>query len=108
MRLSHTQQCSTCPWKLGSTVSDIPNYEESRHRGLDSTIADSLDWSDRTTNMSCHYAKDGEPRYCIGWLSHQLGPGNNIGLRLQMLNCENIGDLVLDGPQVDSFDDTFK
>ena len=58
--------------------------------------------------MSCHYAQDGEQRYCIGWLSNQLGPGNNIGLRIQMMNCENVGDLELDGPQVERFGDTFK
>jgi len=44
--------------------------------------------------------------HCVGWLNHQLGRGNNIGLRLSMMSCENIRDLKLDGEQHETFEDT--
>ncbi|SFC84355.1 hypothetical protein SAMN05428997_112101 [Bosea sp. CRIB-10] len=37
---------------------------------------------------------------------NQLGPGNNIPLRLQVRDCENIGAVMLDGLQHERFEDT--
>lgn len=39
-----------------------------------------------------------------GW--QPIETGNNIGLRLQMLSCENIGHLQIDGEQHATFEDT--
>lgn len=54
--------------------------------------------------MACH---EGHDAHCIGWLHNQLGVGNNIGLRLQMMNCENIRHIRLDGDQHETLEDTF-
>jgi hypothetical protein len=53
--------------------------------------------------MACH---ESHSAYCIGWLHNQLGVGNNIALRLKMLNCDNIGDIEIDGEQHETFEDT--
>ena len=37
---------------------------------------------------------------------NQLGVGNNIALRLAMLDCENVGDLRTVGEQHECFEDT--
>ncbi len=44
--------------------------------------------------------------YCIGWLNQQLGIGNNIGLRIQMLSCENVNEIKVYGKQHQRFEDT--
>lgn len=44
--------------------------------------------------------------YCVGWLMNQLGPGNNIPLRIRMRGCENIGEVELDGEQHETFEAT--
>ena len=35
--------------------------------------------------MACHDARVGEEFPCAGWLHHQLGPGNNIAARIQVM-----------------------
>lgn len=108
-RLKQTKQCSTCPWLVDATVANIPNYQPENHKRLISTIAEQGIIEFDLPAMSCHHAEDGEPgRYCIGWLSNQIGPGNNIGMRLKMLSCENSRDIQLAGEQVETFEETFK
>jgi hypothetical protein len=41
-----------------------------------------------------------------GWLTNQLGPGNNIGLRIRMISCENAGKIRLKGEQHPTFENT--
>lgn len=53
--------------------------------------------------MACHETEDA---HCIGWLVNQLGPGNNIALRLAMRACENITAVKLLGAQHATFEDT--
>ena len=53
--------------------------------------------------MACHETHDA---HCIGWLMHQINQGNNIGLRLHMMKCENAGDIKLIGEQHETFEDT--
>ena len=50
--------------------------------------------------MACHDA------HCIGWLVNQVGPGNNIALRIRMMNCENAKEIKLRGGQHQRFEDT--
>lgn len=77
-------QCKSCPWRVGCDPErDIPNYRETLHHKLRDTIregVESLGGPQRI--MACHYSRDGEEIPCAGWLANQLGPGNNIGLRL--------------------------
>lgn len=105
-KLKRTNQCAKCPWKISTDPHEIPNgYSEDRHRSLACTIAEP--GSLRPTNvMACHEHAPGEEAHCIGWLMNQLGPGNNIALRLKMLSCENAKHIKLDGEQHENFEDT--
>jgi hypothetical protein len=53
--------------------------------------------------MACHETAEG---HCIGWLNHQLGPGNNIALRISMGSCDNAKAIRLRGPQHETFEET--
>lgn len=111
-RLPRTKQCAKCPWKVTTDPYDIPHgYDPEAHAALRSTIADPADPLASLTAatlrmMACHEHPDGKEVPCVGWLINQLGPGNNIGLRLRMRRCENIEDVELDGEQHDRFEDT--
>lgn len=107
-KLKRTTQCAKCPWRKDVNPHDIPNgYSADKHRALESTIAKPGDYScltaDRIHIMACHEMHDA---HCIGWLMNQLGRGNNIGLRLQMRNCENANKLKLVGEQHETFEET--
>jgi hypothetical protein len=102
------KQCKTCPWRVGvDPVRDIPNgYSVALHEGLRDTIAEPgalRPGSGRV--MACHYSKVGAETPCAGWLSNQLGPGNNIGVRLAVMTGQMPAPEV-DGPQHETFDDT--
>jgi hypothetical protein len=105
-RLKRTVQCAKCPWRKDANPRTIPNgYSEKKHRALASTIAEpglcSLRGNGRA--MACHETHDA---HCIGWLWHQLGPGNNLALRFQMMSCENADGMRVVGPQHQRFEDT--
>jgi hypothetical protein len=107
------KQCKACPWKKSTVPErDIPGgYCPKLHAGLKSTIAPgvneqlvSLGRENRA--MACHESYGNGSEYpCVGWLVHQLGPGNNIGLRLAALDGRFEG-LQTDGPQHERFEDT--
>lgn len=102
------RQCKHCPWKVSANPRDIPNgYCESKHRALHNTIA--RDAEIRTTTlrlMACHEAPVGREVPCVGWLHNQLGPGNNIGLRLAVSTGRVSADYKLDGEQHQQLKDT--
>jgi hypothetical protein len=106
-KLKRTAQCAKCPWRKDVDPHDIPNgYCETKHRNLSSTIAKPGDLAGAfgTLNvMACHETEDA---HCVGWLMNQLGPGNNIGLRLRMMTCENANKIRLVGEQHETFEDT--
>ena len=56
--------------------------------------------------MACHESPPGRETHCIGWLVHQLGVGNDLALRLKMLDCENVGELQTIGEQHERFEGT--
>ena len=108
MRLKRTKQCALCPWRKEVNPNDIPNgYSRDKHRALAKTIAKEGDTSflssDKIHIMACHETDDA---HCIGWLMNQLGAGNNIALRIQMRECDNLGDVELRGEQHETFDET--
>lgn len=110
-KLKRVRQCAKCPWKISTNPHDIPNgYSEEQHKALTSTIAApglaSLQASEMHA-MSCHEHAAADEAYCVGWLMNQIGPGNNLPLRIKMLNCENFGRISLDGPQHKRLEDTF-
>lgn len=112
MKLKRTTQCAKCPWRKDVNPHDIPNgYGADKHAALSCTIAKPGDIPSLLSMfsggpmhvMACH---ETHGTHCIGWLANQLGPGNNIGLRLAMRNCENIRKLKLIGEQHKTFEDT--
>lgn len=103
-KLKRTVQCAKCPWRKDVDPREIPNgYDEDKHRALVSTIADDTNPFARRPNMACHETHDA---HCIGWLVNQLGSGNNIPLRLQVMSCENASEIRLRGEQHETFEDT--
>lgn len=107
-RLGRTKQCAKCPWKVSTNPHDIPDgYSVEKHRALADTIATPGMASLRHRRaMSCHEHSTEESVHCVGWLVNQLGPGNNIGLRMRMLDCENARDIEVFGEQHRTFEDT--
>lgn len=106
-KLKRTAQCGKCPWRKDVDPREIPNgYCETKHRALASTIAKPgalPDLSAPLAAMACH---ETENAHCLGWLMNQLGPGNNILLRLAVRSCENIDKVRLVGEQHETFEDT--
>lgn len=103
-KLKCTTQRPKCPWRLDVNPYDIPNgYNVERHRALKSTIADRIKIGGDLKVMACHETDDA---HCVGWLSNQIGPGNNILLRMQMRSCENARKIRLRGEQHETFEDT--
>lgn len=104
-KLKRTMQCKKCPWRVDTNPRDIPNgYCEKKHRALESTIAKPEDgFFGPATVMACHETHDA---HCIGWLVNQVGPGNNIGLRMRMMTCDNAASIKLRGEQHEVFEDT--
>jgi len=104
MKLKRTVQCAKCPWKVSTDPNKIPGgYSKGKHEALKCTIAHN---GRSYRAMACHESKPGQEYHCVGWLYNQLGVGNNIQLRLQMLSCENISQLRVVGDQHKSFKDT--
>lgn len=102
------RQCKKCPWKTGTDPHDIPNgYEEERHRALRSTVAEPADLRRGTLRvMACHETPVGNEIPCVGWLVHQLGPGNNLALRIAVAVGRIDGNVQTVGPQHKRFEDT--
>jgi hypothetical protein len=112
-KLTRQKQCAKCPWKKSTNPKDIPNgYSKSLHQKLRRSIAPSVEAQLRrmTTSihlsaMACHESRKGVETFCVGWLMNQLGPGNNIGLRMAMRSFDLSG-ITLDGEQHETFKDT--
>lgn len=108
MKLKRTVQCKKCPWKVSTNPFDIPDgYDVEKHKALACTIANPGEFRGSSTkSMACHHSKEGQEEHCVGWLHNQLGPGNNIALRIQMMSCENARDIRVIGEQHERFEDT--
>jgi len=105
-KLGRSKQCAKCPWKVTTNPHDIPNgYREDKHCALKKTIAEPGSLRSNPHAMACHESMPGKDMHCIGWLAHQMGPGNNIGLRLKMMHYD-LSKVELDGEQHESFEDT--
>ncbi len=105
------QQCEKCPWKTGTDPHEIPDgYSVDLHRGLAGTIAEPGDLRGLAGGpqrlMACHESREPEQLPCVGWLIHQLGPGNNLGLRLAVSMGDIDGRIETVGPQHQRFEDT--
>lgn len=106
-KLIRVKQCKLCPWKVSTDPHKIPDgYCEIKHANLKDTISGGLQSLRAVKAMACHHSEGNDNMYCVGWLNHQLGIGNNIGLRLRMMHCENIGEMRVIGEQHQKFEDT--
>lgn len=105
-RLGRDKQCAKCPWKVTTDPYEIPNgYNEAAHRALSGTIATHLQIGGVIRVMACHESPVGKEMECIGWLVNQMGPGNNIALRILMQNYD-LSRVELVGKQHHTFEDT--
>ena len=107
-KLKRTKQCDKCPFRKDVDPFDIPDgYCPDKHAALRATIAEEGDYSSIFAPvqrvMACHETDDA---HCVGWLYNQLGDGNNIGLRIQMMSCENAKNIKVIGEQHETFEDT--
>lgn len=106
---TRARQCKACPWKQSvRPLHDIPGgYCASKHRALNRTIAEpgSLTASRVLRVMACHESPIGAEQPCVGWVMNQLGPGNNIGLRILAMDGR-FSKLETVGPQHERFEDT--
>lgn len=107
--LKRTMQCAKCPWRVDVDPYDIPNgYSARKHQALSRTIARPGDLRgvfghEPEHVMACHETHDA---HCVGWLVNQLTVGNNIGLRIRMLSCENAQQIHVVGAQHQRFEET--
>lgn len=103
-KLKRVAQCAKCPWRKDVDPREIPNgYSEAKHRATANTIARNTNPFAQRPAMACHETHDA---HCIGWLVNQIGPGNNIPLRMLMIDCENANAIRLCGEQHATFEDT--
>lgn len=105
-----TNQCKACPWKTSTVPErDIPGgYSETKHRNLKRTIAKPAHLGGlnaKVPMMACHESPPGDEQPCVGWVMNQLGPGNNIALRMLAMDGR-FKDIRTDGPQHAYFEDT--
>lgn len=103
-------QCKACPWKKGvRPAQDIPGgYCERKHAALADTIAPPGEFrmGGVLRVMACHESPVGKERACVGWAVSQMGPGNNIALRLYAARTKAFDGLETVGPQHATFEDT--
>jgi len=103
------KQCAKCPWKKGVDPRNIPGeYCEVKHAALKGTIAEpgAVRLRGGLRVMACHETSVGKEMPCVGWLVNQLGPGNNIALRLRTMTGAIDADVETVGPQHERFEDT--
>lgn len=102
------KQCSKCPWKIDTDPYDIPQgYSEDKHHALSVTVAEPgifPDSKEPLRIMCCHETLD---KPCVGWLVQQLGPGNNLMLRLKVGLGKIDGNVETVGKQHETLEDTF-
>ena len=104
------RQCKKCPWKVGADPYEIPHgYCPTKHAALSATIATdgNVHAMGRPLRiMACHESHGRTPLPCVGWLHNQLGSGNNIQLRLAVMNGRVDANVETVGPQHATLEDT--
>ena len=105
------KQCKSCPWKRSTVASrDIPGgYDRAKHEALRNTIANGVGVPTIgcVRMMACHDTPVGRERPCTGWVANQLGPGNNLPLRM-LARDGRFSALELDGEQWEHFEETLR
>lgn len=101
------KQCQLCPWRVDADPHRIPNgYSVDKHKDLSATIAaGTISLRGGSPMMACHHSAHEEEFPCAGWLNNQVGPGNNLGLRMQLI-AGQIDEFKVDGEQHATLEDT--
>ncbi len=102
------RQCLHCPWKVSTDPHQIPNgYCPTKHANLKDTIAKPSDPSSvrnlELRVMACH---ETHRLPCVGWLENQLGEGNNLQLRLAVIQGRIDANVRIVGKQHPNFEAT--
>lgn len=104
------RQCAKCPWKVGTDPHEIPHgYCEKKHADLSGTIAEPgsiAGLGGPMRIMACHESNPGRAIPCVGWVAHQMGDGNNLPLRIAVMNGQFDANVETVGPQHTRFEDT--
>lgn len=103
------RQCAKCPWKVCVDPHDIPcDYSARKHAALINTIATpgQLNIGPILRIMACHEQPTGKELPCVGWLDNQYNEGNNLAVRLAVVQGKLSANYELDGPQHKTFEDT--
>lgn len=104
--LGRDKQCAKCPWKTATNPYDIPDgYDVEKHEALANTIATGIQIGGAINVMACHESPVGKETECIGWLINQMGPGNNIALRILMMGYD-LSQVEVFGDQHETFEET--
>lgn len=83
---------------------DIPGqYSAEKHARLIQCQSGGVEGlRDPIRAMACHESSPGREYPCVGWLVNQLGPGNNLALRLRAITTGEYRDLQVEGDQHES------
>lgn len=101
------KQCAKCPWRIDVDPLDIPDgYTVEKHKALTSTCGVGLESLRCLKIMACHESKFGAEIPCVGWMANQLGEGNNLGLRLAVIDGKIDAKFELAGDQHGSLEET--
>jgi len=66
---------------------DVPDFDPGIYERMKNSLREGLTSMVEKTRlvMECHNGKRGANRPCAGWLHHQLGVGNNLGVRMAVI-----------------------
>jgi hypothetical protein len=63
-----TIPCKTCPWRVGSTPHDIPNFSLAKAQALSCTVGEGDEFR---KIMACHGSDEGAESPCIGYIAQE-------------------------------------
>jgi hypothetical protein len=99
------RQCVSCPWRVEVIPArDVPDYDPGIYARMRATLRSGLGSMQGTRIvMECHNGKR-QDRACAGWLHHQIGVGNNLGVRIAVA-CGRLPAPKVIGEQHETLDD---
>ena len=103
------KQCKACPWRKDAKLEDIPDYNRSQHHGLEACSKTDCALTRTLRVMACHETTGQGEQACVGWVLNQLGPGNNITLRMRVATGRlDVSEFETFGPQYETFEETLR
>lgn len=104
--MKEVRQCGSCPWRAAVVPArDVPDYAPGIYARMKASLRTGIESAGEETRivMECHNGKRGANRACAGWMHHQLGVGNNIGVRLRVM-AGHLPAPKIDGAQHEDLD----